>query len=219
MLKRLSEAQADGDHILAVIKGSAVNQDGRSNGLTAPNGPAQEAVIRQALANASVSPADVSFVETHGTGTPLGDPIEVQSLAAVLGTDRPADRPLLIGSVKTNVGHLESAAGVAGLLKVILALQHRTIPPHLNFHKPNPYIPWDEIPVKVITETQPWPETDSRRLAGLSSSVNGSTIEKFITSVFCARKGSMYAVATSGSSFMSDSWMAWKPRIEDPSKA
>ena len=149
VLKRLSDAQKDGDPILAVIRGSAVNQDGRSNGLTAPNGPAQQAVIRQALSNAEVKPAEVDFVETHGTGTALGDPIEVQALAAALGEGRGQDRPLTIASIKTNIGHLESAAGVAGLMKVVVALQHEEIPPHLHFKEPNPYIPWRDLPVRV----------------------------------------------------------------------
>src|SRR5262249_4843796 len=127
VLKRLSDAVADGDNIFALIRGSAINQDGRSNGLTAPNGLAQQAVIQEALADSRVEPAQVSYVEAHGTGTILGDPIEVRSLATVLSTDRSKDQCLAIGSVKTNVGHLEAAAGVAGLIKVVLALQHEEI--------------------------------------------------------------------------------------------
>ena len=132
VLKRLSDAVADGDRVLAVLKGSAVNQDGRSSGLTVPNGEAQKALLRAALENAGVKPAQVSYVEAHGTGTALGDPIEVEALAAVFGEGRPADRPLAIGSMKTNLGHLESAAGIAGLIKVILSLEHSEIPPHLH---------------------------------------------------------------------------------------
>ncbi|MEM8677428.1 MAG: SDR family NAD(P)-dependent oxidoreductase, partial [Cyanobacteria bacterium P01_G01_bin.67] len=147
ILKRLSDAIADNDNILAVIKGSAVNHDGASNGLTAPNGNAQETVIREALANARVKPEDVSYIEAHGTGTSLGDPIEVSALNKVFGRDR--DNKLKIGSVKTNFGHLESAAGVAGLIKVILALKHQAIPPHLNYKDPNPYIPWDKVNIEV----------------------------------------------------------------------
>ena len=169
VLKRLSDAEKDGDRILAVIRGSAVNQDGRSNGLTAPNGPAQQAVIRQALSNAEVKPAEVDFVETHGTGTALGDPIEVQALAAVLGEGRGQDRPLTIASIKTNIGHLESAAGVAGLMKVVAALQHEEIPPHLHFKEPNPYIPWRDLPVRVSTASMPWPAGKRRRIAGVSA--------------------------------------------------
>ena len=148
-LKRLADALSDGDRILALLSGSAVNQDGRSSGITAPNGPAQESVIREALSAAGVSPADVGYVETHGTGTALGDPIEVNALGAVYGAGRRADAPLRIGSVKTNIGHLESAAGVAGLIKLILAVQHGEIPPHLHLKKPNPYIPWNELPIEI----------------------------------------------------------------------
>src|SRR5438874_5564748 len=136
VLKRFSDAIRDNDPILAVVRGSAVNQDGRSNGLTAPNGPSQVAVIRAALARAAVDPAEIGYVEAHGTGTSLGDPIELRALGAALG--RPAERPLFVGSVKTNVGHLEAAAGIAGLIKTVLALQHQEIPPHLHFHHPSP---------------------------------------------------------------------------------
>ena len=169
VLKRLSDAERDGDPILAVIRGSAVNQDGRSQGLAAPNGPAQEAVIRQALAQAGVSPASIGYVETHGTGTPLGDPIEVQALGAVLGEGRVAEEPLLIGSVKTNIGHTEGAAGVAGLIKAALALSHARIPRSLHFTEPNPHIAWSELPVKVASEAAPWERNGEPRRAGVSS--------------------------------------------------
>ena len=155
--------------MLAVIRGSAINHDGRSNGLTAPNGPAQEAVIRAALANAGVAPHDVSYVEAHGTGTALGDPIEVQALAAVLAADRPPARSLLLGSLKANIGHLEGAAGIAGLIKVVLALRHQEIPPQIHMVTPNPHIPWDRLAVRVPTELTSWPATGGRPLAGLSS--------------------------------------------------
>lgn len=168
VLKRLSHAVEDGDRILAVIQGSAVNQDGRSSGLTAPNGPSQEAVLRDALSRAGVEPAEVSYVEAHGTGTSLGDPIEVQALASVMGAGRPADRPLGIGSVKTNLGHLEAAAGIAGLIKVVLALQHDRIPAHLHFREPNPHIPWGRLPIRVTAQAQAWPAV-GRRYAGVSS--------------------------------------------------
>lgn len=166
VLKRLSDAQADGDNILALIRGSAINQDGRSNGLTAPNGPSQESVIRAALANGRVAPHQVSYVEAHGTGTSLGDPIEVQALASVLGEDR--TEPLMIGSVKTNLGHLESAAGLAGLIKVILMLQHGQVPPHLHLQKPNPHIPWTELPITIPTHLTPWGD-QTEKFAGVSS--------------------------------------------------
>ena len=168
VLKRLADALADGDNILAVIRGSAVNHDGRSSGLTAPNGRAQQAVIQQALANSGVRPDQISYVEAHGTGTPLGDPIEVQALAAVYGQNRLGAAPLWIGSVKTNIGHLEGAAGIAGVIKTALALHHGEIPPHLNYSQPNPHIPWSELPVEVVTERRPWPE-NGPRLAGVSS--------------------------------------------------
>ena len=169
VLKRLEDALADGDRILALIRGSAVNQDGPSSGLTAPNGPSQESVIRDALANAAVSPQEVSYIEAHGTGTSLGDPIEVQALGAVFGPGRDASTPLLIGSLKTNIGHLEAAAGVCGLVKVALALQHREIPQHLHFHQPSPHIPWDRLPVRVTSARESWEPLHGKRIAGVSS--------------------------------------------------
>ena len=170
VLKRLKDAQAAGDHILGVILGSYANQDGRSNGLTAPNAAAQEAVIRAALDDGGVAPSEVDFVECHGTGTTLGDPIEVRALQAVYGAGRPTERPLLVQSVKTNVGHLEAAAGMAGLCKLLLALEHGTLPAHLHLREPNPYIPWRDIAVAPATGPQPWPDTDGgRRIGGLSA--------------------------------------------------
>ena len=167
ILKRLSDAIAAGDAILAVLRGSAVNQDGPSGGLTVPNGPAQQALIETALANAGVTPEAVRYVEAHGTGTPLGDPIELRALAGVHA--RRTGAPLLVGSVKTNIGHLESASGMAGLIKVILALQHGQIPPHLHFAQPNPHIPWADIPLRIPTSLTPWPGGGARRIAGVSS--------------------------------------------------
>jgi len=173
VLKRLSDALADRDRILAVVKGSAVNHDGRSNGLTAPNGSAQEAVIRQALANAKVKPEQIQYVEVHGTGTPLGDPIEVSALSKVFTPGR--NYPLYIGSVKTNFGHLEAAAGIASMIKTVLALQQQKIPPSLHFNQPNPYIPWEKIPIVVPKQPIPWSHPESletsknTRLAGVSS--------------------------------------------------
>ncbi|MBF0287235.1 MAG: amino acid adenylation domain-containing protein [SAR324 cluster bacterium] len=164
VLKRLSDAISDGDSILAVIKGSAINQDGSSNGLTAPNGIAQQKVITQALKNAQLSPEDVSYIEAHGTGTPLGDPIEIHSLAKVF-----KNQELLVGSVKTNLGHLESASGIAGLIKVLLSIQHEQIPPHLHFQTPNPHINWNESAFKIPTENTPWPKTARPRIAGISA--------------------------------------------------
>jgi acyl transferase domain-containing protein/thioesterase domain-containing protein len=169
VLKRLSDALSDRDNILALVRGSAANNDGHSNGLTAPNGLAQERVIAQALKNATVQPSEIQYVEAHGTGTVLGDPIEVMALAHVLGQGRSKENPLFIGSVKTNFGHLEGAAGVAAFIKVVLSLQHRAIPPHLNFQTPNPYISWDKVPLAVPRQLTPWPENNSPRLAGVSS--------------------------------------------------
>jgi iturin family lipopeptide synthetase A len=169
VLKRLSRALADGNRIHALIAGSAINQDGRSTGLTAPNGAAQESLLRKALGEAGVKPEEVGYVEAHGTGTRLGDPIEVNALGAVLGPARTPAHPLLIGSVKTNVGHLEAAAGVAGLIKLVLALRHRELPPHLNLRRLNPLLPWDRLPISVVTERTPWPAVNGRRIGGISS--------------------------------------------------
>ena len=168
VLKRLSDALADGDRILAVLRGSAVNHDGPSSGLTVPNEQAQEQVIRQALQQARVEPGAIRYVEAHGTGTSLGDPIELAALVAALCQDRAADRPLLLGSVKTNCGHLEGAAGIIGLIKVVLSMVYGEIPPHLHLHTPNPRIAWDTVPLLVPTQITPWPAAE-RRLAGISA--------------------------------------------------
>ena len=175
VLKPLSKALADGDPIYAVILGSAVNQDGRSNGLMAPNPLAQEAVLREAYRQADVSPGKVQYVEAHGTGTLLGDPIEAKALGTVLGVERSPGQPCALGSVKTNLGHLEAAAGIAGLIKVALALRHREIPPSLHFEKPNPHIPFDELPLRVQTTLSPWPAGSGSALAGVSSFGFGGT--------------------------------------------
>ena len=169
VLKRLSDARADGDHILALIRGSAINQDGPSSGLTAPNGPAQTSVIRDALSDGGVEPEQVSYVETHGTGTSLGDPIEVQALGAAYCQGRTHSNPLLIGALKSNIGHLEGAAGVAGLVKLVLAIQNREIPPSLHVRNPNPFIPWEGLAVKVTTQPTLWDVPGGTRMAGLSS--------------------------------------------------
>ena len=171
VLKLLSRAIADGDNVLAVVRGSAINQDGSSNGLTAPNGLSQEAAIRKALADAGVAPLEVSYVETHGTGTALGDPVEVLSLANVYGQGRSRDNPLVLGSVKTNIGHTEAAAGIAGLIKCVLAMKHNFIPRHLHFRELNPHITLETIPGKIPTEGIDWKNGPSvkRLLAGVSS--------------------------------------------------
>jgi acyl transferase domain-containing protein/NADPH:quinone reductase-like Zn-dependent oxidoreductase/acyl carrier protein len=172
-LKRLSQALADGNRSVAVIRGTAANQDGASSSLTAPNGPSQIALMRQALANAGISSEQISFVEAHGTGTALGDPIELQSLGAVYGVAREPGDPLQVGSLKTNVGHLEAAAGVAGLIKAVLALQHRAIPPNLNFTKPTSHVDWKKLRLSVPTRLTDWQspndERNGNRFAAVSS--------------------------------------------------
>ena len=174
ILKRLSDALRDGDNILALIRGSAVNQDGRSNGLTAPNGLAQQEVIRYALADAGVTPNQIGYVEAHGTGTPLGDPIEINSLRAVLD-DGETNGRVLIGSVKTNIGHLESAAGIAGIIKSVLALQNESIPPHLHLKEVNPYLSLENSRLEIGTYLRPWKRRDQPRFAGISSFGFGGT--------------------------------------------
>lgn len=169
MLKRLSDAMSSGDPIIAVIRGAAMNHDGRSGGLTAPNGPAQEAVMLRALSDANCTPADVDWVETHGTGTQLGDPIEAQALGNIYGTGHSAANPLWISAVKSNIGHLECGAGAAAVLKAALALRHGRIPPSLHFREPNPLIRWGQIPIRVATELMPIPERTRARRAGVSS--------------------------------------------------
>ncbi|MDZ8033648.1 SDR family NAD(P)-dependent oxidoreductase [Nostoc sp. DedSLP04] len=169
VLKRLSDAQRDGDNILALIRGSAVNQDGRSGGLTVPNGPAQEQVIRQALNNGKIDPAQISYIEAHGTGTSLGDPIEIVALDGVFGKNHTLETPLIVGSAKTNIGHTESTAGIAGLIKLVLQLQHEEIAPHLHLKQPNPHISWSELAIYVPTQLMPWSKGNQPRLAGVSS--------------------------------------------------
>ena len=169
VLKRLSDAQADGDHIHAVLCGSAVNQDGRSSGLTAPNGVAQEAVLRAALRNAGVDPSHIDYIEAHGTGTALGDPIEIHALNAVVGQGHTKEKPLIVSSLKPNIGHLEPAAGIASLIKAILSICHGAIPPHPLFKTPSPHIPWGEIPIVIPNDLMPWPDYGEFRVAGVSS--------------------------------------------------
>ena len=169
VIKRLEDAVRDGDHIRAVIRGSAINQDGASGGLTVPNGVAQQRVITDALKRAGVAPSDVGYLEAHGTGTSLGDPIEAQAAGAVYGVGREANRPLLIGSAKTNIGHLEAAAGIAGVIKVILSLENELLPQHLHFQNPSPHIPWDRLAVQVVSEATAWERNGQPRIAGVSS--------------------------------------------------
>jgi len=226
LLKRLSDALKDGDQIMAIIRGSSINQDGDSSGLTVPNGLSQQSLIKAALSRAGVDPLDVSYIEAHGTGTELGDPIEIGALAQAYCQGRRAEAPLWVGSVKTNIGHCESAAGIAGLIKTVLALQHKSIPAHLNFKEPNPHIDWSRWPLQIPVEAQPWLPINGKRLAGVSafgfSGTNAHVIveeapAREVETTHCSRVEHLLTFSAKSEEALRVLAERYADRLEDPS--